>query len=181
MRATELYGGIFSRHAAAYRARHRQIRSEGRERALELLAVQPGERVLDLACGPGNLSRRLAAARGWVVGVDIAEGMLALARSDVPEAAFARTDLARLGLAGAAFDAGLCGHGLQFLADLAGAAVITLLIQVLQILASQPGMPKTAPAILNYAIYGVVLVVVMLFLPEGLLPAVARLTSLHRR
>ena len=63
----------------------------------------------------------------------------------------------------------------------AGAAVITVLNQVLQILASQPGMPKTAPAILNYAIYGLVLVVVMLFLPGGLLPALARLTGLRRR
>jgi ubiquinone/menaquinone biosynthesis C-methylase UbiE len=120
VRSTQLYGGIFSRHAAAYRERHRPIRSEGRERALELLAVQPGERVLDLACGPGNLSRRLAAARGWVVSVDVAEGMLALAHADVPEAVFARMDLGRLGLAARTFDAALCGHGLQFLADLAG-------------------------------------------------------------
>ena len=120
MRSSELYGGIFSRHAAAYRERHRQIRSEGRQRALELLAVRPGERVLDLACGPGNLSRRLSAVGGRVVGVDVAEGMLALAHADVPEAVFARMDLGRLGLAARTFDAALCGHGLQFLADLAG-------------------------------------------------------------
>lgn len=58
-----------------------------------------------------------------------------------------------------------------------GAAVITLLLQLLQTLASQPGMPKTAPAVLSYAIYGVVLVLVMLFLPEGLLPTVSRLLA----
>jgi branched-chain amino acid transport system permease protein len=63
----------------------------------------------------------------------------------------------------------------------AGAALITLLVQVLQMVASQPGVPKTAPAILNYAIYGMVLVLVMLFLPDGLIPAARRLSALRSR
>jgi branched-chain amino acid transport system permease protein len=53
-----------------------------------------------------------------------------------------------------------------------GAAVIYLLAQVLVTLGSQPGMPLHAPAVLNYAVYGLVLVLVMLFLPDGLLPAI---------
>jgi len=52
----------------------------------------------------------------------------------------------------------------------AGAAIITLLLQLLQILASQPGLPETLPAILNYAVYGLVLVLAMLLLPQGILP-----------
>lgn len=121
MRSRELYGGIFSRHAAAYRARHRQIRSEGRLRALELLKVGQGERVLDLACGPGNVSRELVAAGARVAAVDIAEGMLALARADVPEAVFARMDVGQLGFRDGVFDAAFCGHGYQFVPDLVGA------------------------------------------------------------
>jgi branched-chain amino acid transport system permease protein len=35
-------------------------------------------------------------------------------------------------------------------------------------------MPIHAPAELNYAVYGLVLIAVMLFLPEGLVPAVRR-------
>ncbi|MDQ6773594.1 MAG: class I SAM-dependent methyltransferase, partial [Candidatus Dormibacteraeota bacterium] len=121
MKARELYPAIFSRHAEAYRARHREISSHGRLAALELLAAQPGELVLDLACGPGNMTRRLALAGARVVGVDLAPGMLALAAADVPEAAFARMDLERLALGDSAFDGAFCGHGLQFVADLVGA------------------------------------------------------------
>lgn len=58
-----------------------------------------------------------------------------------------------------------------------GAAVIVLLVQVLQAAASQPGLPRQAPAILSYAAYGGVMVLVMLFLPAGLLPALRQRLS----
>ncbi|HEY4025088.1 MAG TPA: branched-chain amino acid ABC transporter permease [Candidatus Dormibacteraeota bacterium] len=48
-----------------------------------------------------------------------------------------------------------------------GAAGIYLLAQALQWLGSQPGMPAHAPAELNYSVYGLVLVAVMLFAPQG--------------
>src|SRR5438045_6805167 len=50
--------------------------------------VQPGERVLDVGCGPGATALPLAAtvgARGHVTGVDIAEPMLGLLRRRVAE------------------------------------------------------------------------------------------------
>jgi SAM-dependent methyltransferase len=79
-------------------------------------------RILDLACGPGNLSRRLAAQvapGGEVVGVDLAPGMVELARSaGIPNARFAVMDIERLEFAGATFDVAVCGHGLQFVPDL---------------------------------------------------------------
>lgn len=46
-----------------------------------LLAVKPGERVLDAACGNGNFSRRLAAMGAEVVAFDFAERMIERARS----------------------------------------------------------------------------------------------------
>lgn len=55
-----------------------------------------------------------------------------------------------------------------------GALTIYLLAQVLQSIGSQPQMPIHAPAELNYAVYGLVLIGVMLFLPGGLVPAVRR-------
>jgi branched-chain amino acid transport system permease protein len=58
--------------------------------------------------------------------------------------------------------------------SLVGAAVITLLVQVLAAVGTLPGMPLHAPAVFSYAVYGLVLVLVLLLLPQGLVPAVQR-------
>jgi branched-chain amino acid transport system permease protein len=36
-----------------------------------------------------------------------------------------------------------------------------------------PGMPPYAPSVLSYAVYAVLLVLVLLFMPRGLLPSIA--------
>ncbi len=59
--------------------------SEGplRDRAVEMLGSEPGERVLEVGCGTGHalvgLARRVAPG-GHVVGVDLSQGMLGQAR-----------------------------------------------------------------------------------------------------
>jgi branched-chain amino acid transport system permease protein len=55
-----------------------------------------------------------------------------------------------------------------------GAVVITLLVQVLSDLGTRPGMPSYAPSVLSYAVYGLLLVLVVLFLPRGIVPALTR-------
>ena len=55
--------------------------------------------------------------------------------------------------------------------SLVGATVITLLVQLLQFAGTRPGMPAYAPSVFSYGVYALVLVMVMLFLPQGLLPA----------
>lgn len=47
---------------------------------VELLAPRPGERILDLGCGDGALSERLAALGCTVIGVDAGPDMVAAAR-----------------------------------------------------------------------------------------------------
>lgn len=53
-----------------------------------------------------------------------------------------------------------------------GATLVSLVVQVLQGLGTLPGMPLRAPAVFSYAVYGLILVGVMLALPQGVVPAV---------
>ncbi len=55
---------------------------------VDLLAPQPGERILDLGCGTGPLTRRIADAGADVVGVDASPAMVAKARVAYPDLAF---------------------------------------------------------------------------------------------
>jgi SAM-dependent methyltransferase len=48
---------------------------------LEWLDAQPGERILDLGCGDGQLTRRISATGASVVGVDASPDMVAAARA----------------------------------------------------------------------------------------------------
>jgi branched-chain amino acid transport system permease protein len=55
-----------------------------------------------------------------------------------------------------------------------GAVAIVLLVQLLNDIGTQPGMPSFAPSVLSYAVYGLLLVIVVLYLPRGLVPALRR-------
>lgn len=56
-----------------------------------------GSRVLDVGCGTGTpTARRLVDAGHDVTGIDISDGMLAIARRDVPEAKFVHLDATEL-------------------------------------------------------------------------------------
>ena len=57
---------------------------EPSERLLDDLAIRPTDRVVELGCGPGNLTKRILARlgkQGVVVGVDTTAGLLDQARS----------------------------------------------------------------------------------------------------
>jgi trans-aconitate methyltransferase len=55
---------------------------------LELLAPRPGERILDLGCGTGALTARIAEAGAAVVGIDASDEMIARARERFPTIEF---------------------------------------------------------------------------------------------
>lgn len=72
---------------------------EGQVAAAEWLigSLPPGSRVLDLGCGTGLPTARQLAEGGLdVVGVDLSERMVALARDHVPGGEFHRADIADL-------------------------------------------------------------------------------------
>jgi SAM-dependent methyltransferase len=64
---------------------------------IDALGLQPGQRVLDVGCGPGRHAWALASAGVTVHGIDISERFVALARAGAPEGAtFERLDARRL-------------------------------------------------------------------------------------
>jgi 2-polyprenyl-3-methyl-5-hydroxy-6-metoxy-1,4-benzoquinol methylase len=85
-----------------------------------LLALRPGERVLDVACGNGLTSRRLAARQAEVVAFDFAEEMIARAQGRTTEygerisyrVLDATDESALLSLGEGSFDAALCSMAL---------------------------------------------------------------------
>ncbi|MPZ25768.1 MAG: demethylmenaquinone methyltransferase [Micromonosporaceae bacterium] len=81
------------------------------------LAVQPGERVLDVGAGTGVSTVELAAGGGYAVGVDISLGMLAAGRLARPELPLLAGDALALPFADAAFDAVTISFALRNTAD----------------------------------------------------------------
>ena len=66
--------------AAEYRARHAFVFQSSQDLAGEWLNPQPGERVLDLGCGSGELSALIAQSGAEVLGADASSSMIAAAR-----------------------------------------------------------------------------------------------------
>jgi SAM-dependent methyltransferase len=109
--------------------RIREVGMPVSERMLELAALRPGERVLELAAGPGDTGL-LAAARiapgGTLISSDASEPMLALARERAAEQGidnveFRQLQLEWIDLPTAAVDAILCRWGLMLAVDPAAA------------------------------------------------------------
>ncbi|MFI5234815.1 MAG: class I SAM-dependent methyltransferase [Gemmatimonadales bacterium] len=81
------------------------------------LQIGPGDRVLDVACGPGTVSlAALRAGATQVTGVDFAAEMVALARIAAigQPAEFHLGDAAALPVADVTFDVGISGFGIIF-------------------------------------------------------------------
>ena len=97
-------------------------------RLLENVPLRPGDQVLDVACGTGVVARLAAdrvAPSGRVVGIDLNDAMLAVARAHAPDTGalieWRQGDADALPFSEAAFDAVLCQQGLQFMPDKLGA------------------------------------------------------------
>lgn len=86
-------------------------------------ALRPGERVLDVACGTGVVTRlalRQVGDTGTVAGLDVNPDMLAVARSATPPGMpieWHEASAEAMPLPDASFDVVLCQMGLQFMPD----------------------------------------------------------------
>lgn len=118
------------------------------DQLLGWLELDDGADVLDVACGPGNTTRRLAAGApgATVVGLDLSVPMLEQAVDHTPDGAsigFARVDAHGLPISDAAVDAAHCAAALYLFDD--PAAVIVELARVLRPGGRFVGMTLVAP------------------------------------
>lgn len=93
---------------------------------VQAAGVRPAERVLDVACGTGAVTRLLAeqvGPAGKVTGLDITPGMLAAARLAAPSQRieWLEGSAIKMPLPDGTFDAVICQQGLQFFPDKAAA------------------------------------------------------------
>ncbi len=86
-----------------------------RRRTVRSLALPAGSRVLDLACGTGDLSRELLRQGLVAVGVDRSAGMLAAHRGRSP---VVRGDALELGVRTGSVDGLVCGFALRNFVEL---------------------------------------------------------------
>jgi demethylmenaquinone methyltransferase/2-methoxy-6-polyprenyl-1,4-benzoquinol methylase len=113
--------GMFDRIAPVYDVMNRVMTAgldqRWRRRAV-VLAVSPGDRVLDACCGTGDLAIAARRAGARVVGLDFSERMLERARRKDADVDWVRGDLLALPFPDASFDAATVGFGVRNVEDL---------------------------------------------------------------
>ena len=80
-----------------YQDKHAFVYEFGRD-LLGLLAPKPGERILDVGCGTGQLTRAIAEVGALVIGLDNSAQMIETARNNYPDIQFVIADAADFSL-----------------------------------------------------------------------------------
>src|SRR4051794_84724 len=98
------------------------LHHQWRSRAADLARVGPGDRVLDVATGTGDLAielKRRVGVQGEVTGSDFSEGMLDLARAKADDIRFEHGNALALPYDDDSFDAATAGFGARNFSELA--------------------------------------------------------------
>src|SRR5690242_19733480 len=103
-----------------YEARHAFVWRFG-EGVIELLDPKPGEHILDVGCGTGQLTHKIAERGATVVGLDASPEMIGQARQNYPQLKFALGDGAHMTFDNE-FDAVFSNAALHWILDASGAA-----------------------------------------------------------
>ena len=91
------------------------------EGLIDELNPQPGERILDLGCGPGHLTAKIAERHAIPVGLDSSPEMIGQARQNYPDLQFMLEDAARMPFQNE-FDAVFSNAALHWMLNASGVA-----------------------------------------------------------
>jgi demethylmenaquinone methyltransferase/2-methoxy-6-polyprenyl-1,4-benzoquinol methylase len=132
-KVNQLFAAIASRYDFINDVQSFGLHRRWKRRVVELAAVRPRNRALDLCCGTGDIAFALAAAGAKVVGLDFNAPMLEVARgrsqkseagggkenpkSEIRNPKFLQGDAMRIPFPDAAFDVVTVGYGLRNLAS----------------------------------------------------------------
>jgi trans-aconitate 2-methyltransferase len=103
-----------------YESSHSFVWEYGRE-LIGLLAPEPGERILDVGCGTGQLTAEIARRGSEVAGIDSSLAMIAQARANFPDLRFELQDVRTMPYR-AEFDAVFSNAALHWVPQAADAA-----------------------------------------------------------
>ncbi len=114
----EAWNGYEGEHWATHADRYDAVNSGFNGHLLD--QVRAGDRVLDIGCGNGQLTRLAAARARSAIGVDLSGPMLATARAraaEVPNVTFEQGDVQVHPFAEGGFDLAISRFGVMFFAD----------------------------------------------------------------
>lgn len=145
------------------------------EALLELVAIQPGEVVLDVACGTGvttRLAERCVREIGQVTGLDVNASMLSIARSLAAGSpiTWIEGDVSNTELASNSINTVICQHGYQHFPDKSRA-----LAELLRVLA-----PKGRLAMSIWADHSVYTSALCSAVEQHISPEIANIQRSHR-
>ena len=145
----------FSRTASDYAATVAPALVPVATEVVRRASLRPGETVLDVGTGTGT-GAGLAVGEGRrIIGLDGAEGMLEIARQEVPEAEFIEADFTQIPLDDGSVDVLLAVHALLFAGDRIAALTEWLRVTAHRgrISLSVPGPGNVAPSAVLGSVY----------------------------
>ncbi|MBC9731183.1 class I SAM-dependent methyltransferase [Streptomyces sp. TRM68367] len=116
------WNGYEGRHWADHQDRYDALNDGANVPLLEAAALTPTDRVLDIGCGNGRVTRLAAGRAAYALGIDLSAPMLERARASaaaesVGNVDFVQADAQVYGFEEAAFDAAVSRFGVMFFAD----------------------------------------------------------------
>lgn len=117
MEQTGAVADLFNRWAERYQDRFMNVNLYADSFDLFCEQLHPGAKILEIACGPGNITKYLLEKHpGFqILGIDLAEEMLRLARLNCPQAEFRMMDGRDMLQLDQKFDGIMCGFCLPYL------------------------------------------------------------------